>query len=49
MNTTIDCVAALIVTYNPDDKLLDCVNAISKQVSNVIIIDNGSTDRKSVV
>ena len=47
MNTTIDCVAALIVTYNPDDKLLDCVNAISKQVSNVIIIDNGSTDDNS--
>jgi rhamnosyltransferase len=38
-----DSVAALIITYNPDGKFIDCVNSISSQVSAITIIDNGSS------
>ena len=39
-------VAAIIVSYNPDNKLFDSVNLLINQVNKIIIVDNGSKDEK---
>jgi len=36
-------VAAIIVTYYPDDRLSDLLFSIGKQVDDIWVIDNGST------
>lgn len=41
-----DKVAAIIVSYNPDNNLLDSVNLLINQVEKIIIVDNGSDDKK---
>ncbi len=38
-------VAAIIVSYNPDNNLLDSVNLLINQVEKIIIVDNGSKDK----
>lgn len=35
-------VCAIIITYNCDRKIVDVIDSIKKQVSSVIIVDNGS-------
>lgn len=40
-----DKVAAIIVSYNPDNNLLDSVNLLINQVEKIIIVDNGSKDK----
>ncbi|RUS95244.1 rhamnosyltransferase [Dulcicalothrix desertica PCC 7102] len=45
----IDSIAALIVTYNPDAKLIACVTAISNQVSHILIIDNASSTNCKII
>lgn len=37
-------VAAIIVSYNPDNNLFDSVNLLINQVNKIIIVDNGSKD-----
>ncbi|MCU6670152.1 glycosyltransferase family 2 protein [Enterobacteriaceae bacterium H4N4] len=38
-------VTAIVITYNPDkNKILNCIMSLIKQVDNVLVIDNGSTD-----
>lgn len=39
-------VAAIIVSYNPDNNLLDSVNILMKQVERIIIVDNASKQEK---
>lgn len=39
-------VAAIIVSYNPDNNLFDSVNLLINQVNKIIIVDNGSKDEK---
>ena len=39
-------VAAIIVSYNPDNNLLDSVNLLINQVERIIIVDNGSEPEK---
>lgn len=41
-----DKVAAIIVSYNPDNNLLDSVNLLINQVQKIIILDNGSENKK---
>lgn len=41
-----DKVAAIIVSYNPDNNLLDSVNLLINQVQKIIIVDNGSENKK---
>ena len=41
-----DKVAAIIVSYNPDNNLLDSVNLLINQVEKIIIVDNGSENKK---
>lgn len=40
-----DKVAAIIISYNPDNNLLDSVNLLINQVEKIIIVDNGSKDK----
>ncbi len=42
-------ILAVIVSYNPDDKIIRCYNSIKEQVNKVIIIDNFSNDEKSKI
>ena len=35
-------IAALIITYNPAERLFSLLDAINKQVDLVVIVDNGS-------
>ena len=35
-------IAALIITYNPAERLFFLLDAINKQVDLVVIVDNGS-------
>lgn len=39
-------VAAIIISYNPDNNLLDSVNLLVNQVEKIIIVDNGSESEK---
>lgn len=39
-------VAAIIVSYNPDNNLLDRINLLINQVERIIIVDNGSESEK---
>lgn len=39
-------VAAIIISYNPDNNLLDSVNLLVNQVEKIIIVDNGSESQK---
>ena len=39
-------VAAIIVSYNPDNNLLDSINLLINQVERIIIVDNGSESEK---
>ncbi|MBQ8997859.1 MAG: glycosyltransferase family 2 protein [Clostridium sp.] len=39
-------VAAIIVSYNPDNNLLDSINLLINQVERIIIVDNGSEAEK---
>ncbi|MBQ9013245.1 MAG: hypothetical protein IJ094_06810 [Bacilli bacterium] len=39
-------VAAIIISYNPDNHLLDSVNLLVNQVEKIIIVDNGSESQK---
>ena len=39
-------VAAIIISYNPDNNLLDSVNLLINQVDKIIIVDNGSESQK---
>lgn len=39
-------VAAIIVSYNPDNNLLDSVKLLINQVERIIIVDNGSESEK---
>ena len=39
-------VAAIIISYNPDNNLLDSINLLINQVEKIIIVDNGSKDEK---
>ncbi|MDO4925292.1 MAG: glycosyltransferase family 2 protein [Turicibacter sp.] len=39
-------VAAIIVSYNPDNNLLDSINLLINQVERIIIVDNGSEVEK---
>lgn len=38
-------IVALIITYNPDERLIMCVESLIKAVCNVLIIDNNSTNK----
>ncbi len=38
-------IVALIVTFNPDERLLRCVYSLAKSVSHVVIVDNNSTNK----
>ena len=39
-------VVAIIISYNPDNNLLDSVNLLKNQVEKIIIVDNGSKKEK---
>ena len=39
-------VAAIIISYNPDNNLLDSINLLINQVEKIIIVDNGSESEK---
>ena len=39
-------VAAIIISYNPDNNLLDSINLLINQVEKIIIVDNGSESQK---
>lgn len=39
-------VAAIIISYNPDNNLLDSINLLINQVDKIIIVDNGSESQK---
>lgn len=39
-------VAAIIISYNPDNNLLDSINLLVNQVEKIIIVDNGSEPEK---
>ena len=39
-------VAAIIISYNPDNNLVDSVNLLINQVEKIIIVDNGSEEEK---
>lgn len=41
-------VCAIVVTYNPDDRLLDNIRALCAQDVHVLIVDNYSRDRKAL-
>jgi len=38
------CVGAIVVTFNPDDRLREVLTSICSQVSNVVVVDNGSSN-----
>ena len=40
-------ILAVIVSYNPDDKIIRCYNSIKEQVDKVIIVDNFTTNDNS--
>ncbi len=40
-------ILAVIVSYNPEDKIIRCYNSIKKQANKVIIVDNFSQNEKS--
>ena len=40
-------ILAVIVSYNPDEKIIRCYNSIKEQVDKVIIVDNFSINKKS--
>lgn len=35
-------ICAIIVSYNCDKSIIDCINSIEKQVASIVIVDNGS-------
>lgn len=41
-------VLAVVVTYNPDDKLLDRLQALRDQVNSLLVVDNGSKDAENI-
>ncbi len=41
-------VFAVVVTYNPDDKLVDRLQALRAQVHTLLVVDNGSTNSEVV-
>ncbi|WP_370774105.1 hypothetical protein [Clostridium sp.] len=42
-------VAAIIISYNPDNNLLDSVNLLINQVDKIIIVDNGSESQRKKI
>lgn len=42
-----DNIAALIISFNPDDKIVRLVNNLSLQCNRILIVDNGSESPKS--
>ena len=40
-------ILAVIVSYNPDDKIIRCYNSVKEQADKVIIVDNFSQDKKA--
>lgn len=40
-------ILAVIVSYNPDDKIIRCYNSIKEQVDKIIIVDNCTKDENS--
>ncbi len=40
-------ILAVIVSYNPDNKIIRCYNSIKEQVDKVIIVDNFTTNENS--
>ena len=38
-------ISCIIVTYNTDENIINVVNSLEKQVSKIIIVDNGSNDK----
>ena len=40
-------ILAVIVSYNPDEKIIRCYNSIKEQADKIIIVDNFSQDEKS--
>jgi rhamnosyltransferase len=43
-NLTANKIAALVITYMPDDKVLKNVRLLSREFSKVVIVDNGSNN-----
>ena len=43
-----ECVLAVVVTYQPDDTLIQHLKALREQVSRVIVVDNGSTNIEAI-
>jgi len=41
-------VFAVVVTYNPDDKLADRLQALREQVHGLLVVDNGSNNAEAV-
>lgn len=41
-------ICAVIVTFNPDDKLERNINALTSQVDKILLVDNGSSDKKVI-
>lgn len=39
-----DLICCLIITYNPDDRLLNLINTINRQGCHIIIVDNSSSN-----
>src|SRR5579859_1400 len=39
-------VCAVVVTYRPDDEVLDNLGAIRPQVEGLVVVDNGSSEEK---
>ena len=37
-------IACVVVTYNPDNSLIEGINLLSDQVDKILIVDNGSKD-----
>ena len=40
-------ILAVIISYNPDNLIINLYNSIKDQVSELIIVDNFTTDEKS--
>ena len=38
-------ISCIIVTYNTDENIINVIDSLEKQVSQIIIVDNGSNDK----
>ena len=48
MSLNIQNICAVVITYNPGDDFLKNISAISKQVNQIIIIDNSSANKNFI-